>query len=427
MKNYISKLEIRNFRSCIKTSINFNNNLSTLIGINGSGKSNFLNGIMLLKKMINIPYYSSDEEFSLSTCKINGSFVIENKELPFKAVIDYVTNDHNFDQVINATQSWNFLEFTGINKFIEIPINNIRSLRNLGQLTLFDKKPKELSDNEWKSFISESYYASITSKYSIDRKNFKMFFGILEKISEFLQQISYYSASQFTDPSRCPTYFEIDIEKRTPRFLSRNRTEHQRFMADLYSTFKNNDRKFKEYLSIIGIEGLSLVDTIVYNEIEVPSNEYEVSVGGTVISKESRKVLVIPHFVIGKKKLSPNQLSEGTFKTLAIIYYLITDSSNLLILEEPEVCIHHGLLLSLIELIKEFSNEKQIILSTHSDIVLDKLNPVNVFIVKIDPIKGTSIRHVPKSMSDREYKVLKQYLLETGNLGEYWRHGDLEK
>ncbi len=52
-----------------------------------------------------------------------------------------------------------------------------------------------------------------------------------------------------------------------------------------------------------------------------------------------------------------------------------------MILEEPEVCIHHGLLDSILDLILESSEKKQIIISTHSDFVLDKLDPENVFMV----------------------------------------------
>ena len=78
-------------------------------------------------------------------------------------------------------------------------------------------------------------------------------------------------------------------------------------------------------------------------------------------------------------------------------------------------------------MIKDISKDKQIILSTHSDFVLDTLDPDQVYIVRNDVQKGTIIKHVPDSMSKRDYQALKEYLKEAGNLGEYWRHGDLEK
>jgi predicted ATPase len=96
------------------------------------------------------------------------------------------------------------------------------------------------------------------------------------------------------------------------------------------------------------------------------------------------------------------------------------------LLEEPEVCVHHGLLSSILDIIKAFSRRKQIVISTHSDFVLDALAPDNVFVVRRSASKGTTVARVSEKMTVRQYQSLKKYLMESGNLGEYWRHGDLE-
>ena len=97
-----------------------------------------------------------------------------------------------------------------------------------------------------------------------------------------------------------------------------------------------------------------------------------------LVQKEIRQILrnkqlIVPYVGVDKTELSFNQLSEGTFKTIALIFYIITDKSNLLLIEEPEVCVHHGLLNSVMSLILLYSRRKQIIISTHSDFVLDKI------------------------------------------------------
>ncbi|NVO00042.1 MAG: ATP-binding protein [Geobacteraceae bacterium] len=119
-------------------------------------------------------------------------------------------------------------------------------------------------------------------------------------------------------------------------------------------------------------------------------------------------------------------MSEGTFKTLALIFYLVTDKSSILLIEEPEVCVHHGLLNSIVELLDIYSKDKQIIISTHSDAVLDKLRIDNVFKVKRTNEKGTEVSSIKRNMKHIELKALKNYLLNDGSLGEYWKHGDLE-
>jgi ABC-type lipoprotein export system ATPase subunit len=426
MDTYISKFELRNYRSCNKTAVDLNNNLSALIGVNGSGKSNFLNGLLLLKKMARIPRHTPDEEFAQSVCRIKATFNVEQKPLPFEAVIKYTINELNVDQVINATQTWNFKEFTGENNLVKLPMSRFIEFREFRKYPFMGQKPKGLREKEWEFYISRSYQALSGSSVPFDPAQLDIIIATFEKIYDFITGISYYSASQFTDPTKCPTYFEIENEKILRR-PGRDWNEHQRFMFDLYGAYKNPKSKFKEFLSIVGKEGIGLIDNIKYDEIEVPTNIYEVGIGGKLISKEIKRLLVIPNFIIRSFKLSPNQLSEGTFKTLAIVFYLVTDTSRLLILEEPEVCIHHGLLASILELIKEFAREKQIIISTHSDFVLDGLDPENVFVVRNDPQKGTTIKHIPDALSARDYRALKEYLKESGNLGEYWRHGELEK
>jgi predicted ATPase len=128
-----------------------------------------------------------------------------------------------------------------------------------------------------------------------------------------------------------------------------------------------------------------------------------------------------------RHKFSPSQLSEGTFKTMGLLYYLLTSKSRLLLIEEPEVCVHHGLLATIVELTKSVSNSKQIVMSTHSDYVLDKLNPEAVFLVRNMGAKGTFATKISKALSKDSYNALKEYLETSGSLGEYWRQGGLDR
>jgi predicted ATPase len=169
-----------------------------------------------------------------------------------------------------------------------------------------------------------------------------------------------------------------------------------------------------------------LVEEIEFKEIETSSSNYSVMTGGKVVKREKKNQLVVPSFKISGNNLSPSQLSEGTFKTLALIFYLVTDKSSILMIEEPEVCVHHGLLNSIVELIDIYSEDKQIIISTHSESVLDKLQIDNVFKVRRTNDKGTRVTSIKGNMKAKELKALTNYLLDEGSLGEFWKHGDLE-
>jgi hypothetical protein len=241
--------------------------------------------------------------------------------------------------------------------------------------------------------------------------------GIAEQLRaavHFFSNISYYSATQFSDPSRCPV--SVELEEQEPVRRHREQAEHFQFIYDLYKAYKQNNPFYKQFLSTVDSNSIGLIDDLNFKEIDIPSDVFEVHSGGRII----------PNVRIGNDRLSLNQLSEGTFKTIALLFYLLSDQSDLILLEEPEVCVHHGLLSSVLELIRQQSKKKQIIISTHSDYVLDHINPENVLVVRLDKVKGTSCKPISKQLSQKDYAALKSYLASSGNLGEYWREGGFD-
>lgn len=417
MATYIEKIELSDYRSCKKTTMPLNKELSALIGPNGSGKSNILNGIILLRKIARLLRPRIDEDSPPSACKIKVWFNVDGIVIPYQAIVSYTTNDRNLDEVVSAEQKWNFFAITGKKKWLKLPLSLSIELDRFLPGTLSD-----LSNNE-KIRLMRRFGEFISSDIPTDER----VFVVIEKIFRFVSGISYYSASQFTDPSRSPTSFEIENQRLSARSPRLANNEHFQFMYDLFIASKNKQDEYEEFLSVVGSDGIGLIEDLEFNEIDVPSSFFQVFTGGRLVRKEVKKILVIPNFVIRDTKLSPNQLSEGTFKTLGILFYLITDKSQFLLIEEPEVCVHHGLLASIVELIKTFSRRKQIVISTHSDYVLDELAPENVFMVKYDDQKGTLVKHITQAMSAKELDALREYLDTSGNLGEFWRHGDLEK
>ncbi len=56
---------------------------------------------------------------------------------------------------------------------------------------------------------------------------------------------------------------------------------------------------------------------------------------------------------------------------------------------------------------------------------LSQLDPENVILIDRTSDKGTKARAITKALSKTDFKALKQYLADSGNLGEYWREGGL--
>ncbi len=402
----ISKISIKNYRSCNSVEFSPNYGLSALIGPNGSGKTNVLSAIKLLANLTDTRsrhLLREDNPSSISEIKV--WFDWDGKAIIYTVKLNLVTNEKNQDEIMASSHSWYMYQVTGSKKITNVPIELVNEL---------------LFERQFQRRAVGHYFYRYAKHFGITEKEFTA----IEAVGKFLSDVHYYSASQFTNPTNCPISFEVEEASDSRRGISI--TGHKRLLYDMYEEFKKDSDSYKEFLSIVGREGIGLVDAIDFNEIKTSSSKYTVMTGGKVKLKEKINLLIVPSFKIANSNLSPSQLSEGTFKTIALVYYLVTDKSSLLMIEEPEVCVHYGLLSSIVELIKDYSRSKQILISTHSDAVLDALAIENVFKVKRDNKNGTEVSSIAKKMGSKDLAALKNYLHNEGSLGEFWKHGDLE-
>ena len=313
-------------------------------------------------------------------------------------------NDRGRDEVVGFEERWNFEELDWRKGWVAPPRPYLRRSKAGVYLGPYVRDP---GMSRGLTYIDKS--GEVPSRI----------ISALDEVHRFCRGINYYSASQFTNPGLCPTSFEIDedgdLTGEDPY------TDHAQFLNDLYELKAMSPDQYSSFLGLVGKRGLNLIDKITWKSIKFSSDNYEVRSGGRLVKKKRERRLIVPTIHLGTSTLSFNQLSEGTFRTLALLFYVITDRSRLLLVEEPEVCVHHGLLNSVIEVIKDFSHTKQIIFSTHSEAVLDKLQPDEIRLIDNSSRKGTTAKPLTKALSARGYRALKAYLENTGNLGEYWR------
>jgi ABC-type lipoprotein export system ATPase subunit len=414
----LKKITIENYRSCFNTSFEFHPNLSVLIGPNGSGKTNVLQAIMLLHRMAQREGRYERKSIGGAISRLRVGFSLKNAQIRLSASVETQTDDSNKDIVTRSRHKW--VVTSGSKKRIrsEVPLGIASKYPRLHPS--YDEVPENLTidgGHRWR-VINRGYwlYEEIPDWAR----------GSLLSVSSFCARLRYYGASQFTNPGACPVSFEIEKDGEERRLY--RLTGHAKILYQMYSAWRNRSQgKFPRFLDIVGPGGLQLIDGMTFKEVQTSSVNYTVKVGGKVEKGSRRQLLVIPQFRIGRQRLSPNQLSEGTFKTLALLFHVVTDESSALLIEEPEVCIHHGLLSSVLEIIRSYSQKKQMIISTHSDHVLDYVQPENVFRVSHSSQEGTSVKHIRKTLTAKEFVALRHYLESEGNLGEYWREGGLEE
>jgi len=120
------------------------------------------------------------------------------------------------------------------------------------------------------------------------------------------------------------------------------------------------------------------------------------------------------------KGFPPKVISDGTIRLLAILVALLykPSATKLICIDEPERYLHPQIMETLVEIMRDISNETQLIVTTHSTELVKWLKPSEVLLVgKID--NTTNIVRV------NDVELIDKFL-EKFTLDELWRSGYLK-
>ena len=123
----------------------------------------------------------------------------------------------------------------------------------------------------------------------------------------------------------------------------------------------------------------------------------------------------------GKNAIPAKRLSDGTLRYLCLLAILChPDPGPLICIEEPELGMHPDIIVTIAKLLMEASEKTQLVVTTHSDILVDALTewPESIFVTESDA-DGTVLERLK---SDE----VKPWLEEYGErLGGYWMSGHI--
>ena len=121
----------------------------------------------------------------------------------------------------------------------------------------------------------------------------------------------------------------------------------------------------------------------------------------------------------GDMMISATRLSDGTIRYLCLLAILChPEPPSLVCLEEPELGLHPDILPGLGELLLDASERCQLIVTTHSDILVDKLSDTPDSVVVCEKHAGQT------EMRRLDSDDLKHWLARY-SLGELWTRGEL--
>ena len=361
----LTKVIIQNFKSFKNSQIPLKK-FNVIIGPNASGKSNFLDALEFISSDVSIPdlvkknggfeaiSYGSHKEPIIFTCE----FVLENRTFMYRFEISNKDEKPQLEREILQIDKKAIFEVardsTGI-FFLKMK----GTKQNLNTDILFQKRlPRVI-------------------KYERD-------------ISKELKD-----AWTFISSWRVYNFIPHMMKKTLPITRTMTLSKYGDNLAQVLHTFLTERRDI-----FLDIED-SLKEAI--PEIEELL---------TPLSEDNRVSVAVRESGF-KDKFSFYQISDGTFRLLAYITALKTDA-QLLAFEEPENSVHPWLLEMLIELMK--NSDKQVIITTHSSKLLDKVNVEDVLVV--EKKHGASI--FSRIASKKDIEKIKRLLERGVTLGEQW-------
>ncbi|MCE3295496.1 MAG: family ATPase [Crocinitomicaceae bacterium] len=390
---FLEKVSLSGYKSIYNVDVNFNKGLNIIIGKNAVGKTNFLDFLShsLQFNFDDITNFSSSLFFKNGkTIQIEISDLIDNKELLNNSfinrnLISKISIDGNLinQDLTKKSDAFDIIESVGLtvsSSFIKHGIPNLFPLVDIPYSFRIDGTGipndffKIINDEEQpyfiKAFLADflfSFYRNRSETINIEKINAKIndSFQKLEKIKPTLAKYS--------------PIGDLRLNKNYNVYLD-DRDEF--IIENLLLEFKI-DGKWFPFSNLS--DGTKRIFYII-SEIDYSSTFYSTNDG----------------------------------------FGFNEDTLRVILLEEPELGIHPHQLMQLMQFIKEKSSEKQIILTTHSPIILDilendELNKIIIASYNNNNL-GTQFRHLNK---DEIFKA-KKYL-EEDYLGDYWKYSDLEQ
>lgn len=393
---YLKEVKLSGYKSIVDVDICFEDGLNIIIGKNAAGKTNFLKFLseVLDFSFDNLINFSSELSFdgnSKLIIKSNREITEDNSESPKR-----VSQSEVDTEVI-----------------LDGDVVEIEDLHKRGLDALFKNNNISITTNFVKHGIPKEYYLINSSfSFKIDKTGFPS-----DLISKVLDSNTPYFIKNllatFIFSGLGKRSENLNVSKIKKRII--NDFKEVDKIKDLLIRFSPiEDVRFNKNINIFldeDAEGYTVNNLFIEFKIQGSWHPFENLSDGT------KRLFYIISEIGFPGKL---HFSRGGFG------FNDDESKRIVLIEEPELGIHPHQLMQLMEFLKIESQNKQIIVTSHSPIILDVLNEneLNRIVIAFTRNKkeGTILRHLNKP----EINKAKLYL-EEDYLSDYWKYSDLEK
>ena len=365
--------------------------LNVLIGPNGSGKSNFLEALNLLHFA---PNASSNSNMLAEMSRGGGmedwrwkGCDKDNLYMKIDAIFDSPFNEFDLRYVIQFTQ--------------------VLSNYWISEERIEDDKPQEENDRPNFYFQHQGGKGVLTAPD-----------GTLETLEEEEKSPMSSILATRKDPIRYPQITYLGNMLTNMRFYREWHFGSPSFARLTQRADLPTDRLEADARNMHMVLGRILKDASAKRRfLELLNNLYP-DIGDLNMDVNGGTVKVM--FQEGDFGMPANRLSDGTLRFLYLLVILCDPNppGSLVCIEEPELGLHPDVLPIVADLLMEASERMQLVVTTHSDILVDAMTETPEAILVAERAEnGTQLRRLDK----KDLKVwLKKY-----RLGEIWTRGQI--
>ena len=360
---YIEKITIENFK-CFKGQfpLKLNKGLNILVGDNETGKSTILEAIHLaLSGLLNGRYLKFELTQNIFNNDVRNEYIasldaaVESESIPLppQIVIEIFINgikDDSLKALFEGNGNSSKQKACGVQFKIALNETHLPYYEELVKCSDVQSIPIEYYDFSWSSFARDERITPTTipiKSAPIDSSG-----------NRYKNGSDVYIARILKDHLDAPDKIKVDQAHRKMR---------DAFMKD---------------------DAIKHVNELIKNAINISDKKVELSVDLSTKNAWENSLITylndVPFHHVGKGE-------QSIVKTKLALSHKKSIEANVLLLEEPENHLSHTKLSQLIKYIKDSNEEKQIIISTHSSFVANKLGLESLILLNV--VQETGLRN----------------------------------
>jgi len=363
-------LELKNFRSYGEKNagkkIIFRNGINLIVGENNVGKSNLLRALEFLEKKTTLDStdcYSGDTEEKEVSLELNVKLTGRDLQEFIEVVTERRTyaNSRQLEKLTNSFGEVHFLFSSKGNH--QIRIGSLFILKNHAKLTT-DFATSKQYDIPWKQVLESYFSVPDSSIFTVVRneaennsKSEDIRIVFQENIMEYLSNLLNQKLKIFSEVRQRPS-------GRNEKVLE---SYDGGLVADVLANLKMGNRQQRRSFELIKSE---------FNKL-FPNLQMEV----TKATPETPPRIVIEKIPI-EYEVSVDRVGAGIGEMIILLTHLIATREMIFGLDMPELHFHPHAQRLLLEILRERSQDNQILVVTHSPILLDPKEIEKIIVIR---------------------------------------------